>query len=477
MAFLKVVFIALEVVLLFNLLIFVHELGHFLAARWRGLKIDRFAIWFGKPIWSTTIGGVEYALGWIPAGGYVALPQMATMETIEGKTEERSEPLPPVSALDKIIVAFAGPLFSFLLALVFAFVVMQVGRPVSEAEATTTVGFVAKGGPADLAGMKVGDRILEVDGQPVVKFGGMGDSVSWRIVSSINETVPIKIERDGQVMLLETHPQKEETKAWQRKGLRKIQIGPAFTAIVAEVRTNSPASEAGLMVGDRILKVNGEKIYSFGAFEDAVEQGDGAPISLLVREGKKGPERKLTLTPRISSNGDATNYASGVLAWDGGGEWTLVYPGAIEQVKGSVRAMFETFGALFSRKSNISAQHLGGAVKIMDVYARLFSAEHGWRLALWFSVLMNVNLAFLNMLPIPVLDGGHILLSIMEGVRRKPISHRVGNLIQTTCAVLLIGFMLYIAFYDVQDLPWKKWFGRDTTEEIQFVPSTNSASE
>src|SRR6267378_2179141 len=111
MAILKVIFIILEVLVLFNLLIFVHELGHFLAARWRGLKVDRFAIWFGKPIWKAKINGVEYALGWIPAGGYVALPQMATMEVIEGKSESPAEPRPPVSALDKIIVAFAGPLF------------------------------------------------------------------------------------------------------------------------------------------------------------------------------------------------------------------------------------------------------------------------------------------------------------------------------------------------------------------------------
>src|ERR1700677_1488631 len=98
------IFIALEVVLLFNLLIGVHELGHFQAARWRGLKVDRFAIWFGKPIWKKNINGVDYALGWIPAGGYEALPQMATMEAIEGKGESSDKPLPPISALDKIIV-------------------------------------------------------------------------------------------------------------------------------------------------------------------------------------------------------------------------------------------------------------------------------------------------------------------------------------------------------------------------------------
>ena len=111
----------LIVVALFNVIIFVHELGHFLAAKWRGLRVDRFQIWFGKPIWKKEINGVQYGLGWIPAGGFVALPQMAPMEAVEGKNrepgeqEEKQDSLPPVKPLDKIIVAFAGPLFSFLL--------------------------------------------------------------------------------------------------------------------------------------------------------------------------------------------------------------------------------------------------------------------------------------------------------------------------------------------------------------------------
>src|SRR5580765_6989593 len=209
MAIVNCVFIALEVVLIFNLLIFVHELGHFLAARWRGLKVDRFAIWFGKPIWKKKINGVEYALGTIPAGGYVALPQMATMEAIEGKGESSGKPLPPISPLDKIIVAFAGPLFSFLLALAFAVVVMVIGRPVSDTEKTTVIGYVAKGGPADEAGLRPGDRILEVDGKPVTKFSGMGDSVMWRIVRSEREAIAVKIERDGKIMEMYPKPSKE----------------------------------------------------------------------------------------------------------------------------------------------------------------------------------------------------------------------------------------------------------------------------
>src|SRR5215472_3312212 len=185
MTILKYVLIFLEVLLLFNLLIFVHELGHFLAARWRGLKVDRFAIWFGKPIWKTKINGVEYALGTIPAGGYVSLPQMATMEAIEGKGESSGKPLPPISALDKIIVAFAGPLFSFLLALTFAAVVMVVGRPVNEDDDSTMVGWVVPGGPAWKAGLRPGDTILEVDGHHVGHFASLSqDSITWRVITS-----------------------------------------------------------------------------------------------------------------------------------------------------------------------------------------------------------------------------------------------------------------------------------------------------
>src|SRR5690242_15661251 len=173
MSIVKFVFIFLEVLLLFNLLIFVHELGHFLAARWRGLKIDRFAIWFGKPIWKKKINGVEYALGTIPAGGYVALPQMATMEAIEGKSESSGQPLPPISAMDKIIVAFAGPLFSLLLAFGFAVIVWAVGKPDQTCKNSTTVGWLDPTGPATKSGLQAGDQILEIDDHPVNAFTSM----------------------------------------------------------------------------------------------------------------------------------------------------------------------------------------------------------------------------------------------------------------------------------------------------------------
>ena len=473
MQLLKVIFIILEVVLLFNLLIFVHELGHFLAARWRGLKAERFAIWFGKPLWKKEIDGVEFVLGWIPAGGYVSLPQMAPMEAIEGKTDKPRELLPEVSVLDKIIVAFAGPLFSFGLAVAFAILVYFVGRPVSESETTTIIGDVDKDSPAEQSGLRPGDKILEVDGKTVTKWGGMGPSVMWRIVRSEGATIPIKFERDGQVLIAEATPVKQKTKAWQRASLRQLLIDPAHTPIINLVATNSPAERAGLRRGDEITEVNGTKLLHPSGLAEYIEKHGTVPLTLKgMRE--KTP-LQATVTPEIPLGATNSKPRLGIV-WDpGGGRMDLVHPGVVEQIVGSVDAMLSTFGALFSKKSDIKPQHLSGAIKIMNIYYVLFKSEQGWRLAIWFSVIMNVNLALLNLLPIPVLDGGHITLAIIEGIRRKPVNARILNVLQTCCAVVIIGYMLYIAFYDAQDLslPFK---GRKepAPPDVKFAPADST---
>jgi regulator of sigma E protease len=469
---LKFIFILLEVLLLFNVLIFVHELGHFLAARWRGLKIQRFAIWFGKPIWKKKFNGVEYALGTIPFGGYVSLPQMAPMEMIEGKAEEENseepeEPLPPISALDKIIVAFAGPLFSFGLAVLFAVVVWQVGRPLSESETTTTIGYVDEDGPAARAGLEVGDKILSIDGKPVTKFSGMGSSVTWRIVRSVDTSIPVTVLRNGKELTFQVQPTKEETKPWERKSLRKIMIGPAYTPIVGKVVPNSPAALAGIKPLDEILEFNGTKLYHWAQLDEFATNHPNTQITLSGLRDRK-PIR-FTLKPETPVSPPDEVPQLGIL-WEGGGKMRLAHLGVWHQVYDSVDALVSTLGALFSPKSDIKPQHLSGAVKILNIYYILFESEHGWRMALWFSVLLNVNLAILNLLPIPVLDGGHILLAIVESARRRPVSPKLLQYIQTGCAVLLIGYMLYVTFYDVQDLGLTR--KKESLPELKFAPKT-----
>jgi regulator of sigma E protease len=471
MTVLRYILIGLEVVLLFNLLIGIHELGHFLAARWRGLKVERFAIWFGKPIWKKKIGGVEYALGWIPAGGYVSLPQMATMEAIEGKTEETAEKLPPVSPLDKIIVAFAGPLFSFLLAIAFAVVVWQVGKPMNEADNTTTIGWVDPTGPAAAAGLQAGDEILAVDGHPVHHFAPTSaDSIVWRIVTSTGANIAVKYLRDGREATAYVTPYHRETKWYERKALRQILVTAANKATIYEIASNSPAAEAGLQPGDEVIALDGRKIYSFMSVvsaEDAMSNSVVKPITLTVRRGAK--QFDATMTPVEPLQPTNSTPMLGIMSWMGDTNVLLVHSSPMEQIKTSAMQIFNTVGALFNKKGDIGVQQLGGAVMIIRVYSNLFQDEDGWRRVLWFSVILNVNLALLNMLPLPVLDGGHILLSLIEWVRRRPVSARILNFIQTVFAVLLIFFMLYIAFFDAGD--WFRSARADREVPVVFAPS------
>ena len=361
MTFLHYLFIALEVVLVFNLLIGVHELGHFLAARWRGLKVERFAIWFGKPIWKKKIGDIEYALGWIPAGGYVSLPQMATMETIEGKTDEKAETLPNVTPLDKIIVAFAGPLFSFLLAVVFAIVVWQVGKPSNEADNTTTIGWVARTdanglpGPAWEAGLRPGDTILEVDGQPVKHFAPTSaDSVTWRIVTSTGTNIAIKYLRDGKEAMAYAVPFHRTTKWYERRALRQVLISPAGKAGIYEVGSNSPAALAGLKQGDQVVALNGEKLFSCWPVVDAeaaMSNGVVKPMTLTVLRGTEKFDR--TILPVKPLQPTNATPMLGIISWQSGNGTVLVHPGPLEQISASAGQIFNTFGALFSKKGEI----------------------------------------------------------------------------------------------------------------------------
>ncbi|HEY5753874.1 MAG TPA: RIP metalloprotease RseP [Chthoniobacterales bacterium] len=542
MPILRFLFVCLEVVLLFNLMILVHELGHFLAARWRGLVVEKFGIWFGKPIWKKTIGGVEYSLGSIPAGGFVALPQMAPMEVMEGRTDTPREMLPPISALDKIIVAIAGPLFSVLLAVIFAFVVWGVGRPVAEGEKTTRIGYVELNSPADKAGLRPGDKILSVNGKPVERFGGMDKSVSWNVISSEGNTIPFVVERDGQKLTLTSTFEKEKKEFWERKGFRQVGISPAQTPLIAKIIDGSFAARAGFKPNDFITAVDGQKIYSPEGIDLYLEQNpkttvqltvqrghetlqlpltiDGLPVAGVVNNGpaevagiragdvitaingkpavsrtslsksvrnspgqiitftiRRGTEtRDVKLKPaRPDSPKSFTDPVVGVqwqpdalggITWDLSGRLQIAHPTPWEQIKAASTTLFNTLGAVLSPKSDVGLQHLSGPAGIGRIYYILLQNEYGWQAALWFSVVLNINLAIMNMLPIPVLDGGHITLALVEAARKRPVNVRILERIQSACAFLIIGFMLYVTFFDAQD-----FFGRRTIKFERPVPA------
>ena len=464
---LRFLFILLEVVVLFNLLIIVHELGHFLAARWRGLFIEGFGVWFGKPLWKKTINGVQYSLGSIPFGGFVKLPQLAPMDIIEGTADVDRAQLPRISALDKIIVAVAGPLFSLLLALFFACVVWAVGHPVGESDMTTVIGYVQPDSPGEKAGLLPGDRILEVDGKAVSRFSGMNNSVIWNVVRSEGATIPFKVERNGAVQEFTVEPFRAETRGWRRKNVRQVLILPAQTPIIEEVQPDTPAAAAGLQPGDVILGYNGTQIFHPIALADYIEKNGEAPLTLQVMRDGKLLEPQVQ--PKLLPNEKTPRIG---IRWDSGGRMSIARPNPLEQVYNSITSTLNTIGAVVSPKSDVKLQHLSGPIGIGRIYYLLFQSERGWQLALWFSVILNVNLAILNMLPIPVLDGGHIVLALIESVRRKPVNIRVLEFVQTACALLIIGYMLYVTFYDAQDLP----FIREKLDKME-APTPKAAIE
>ncbi|MFI0347903.1 MAG: RIP metalloprotease RseP [Chthoniobacterales bacterium] len=456
---LSIIGISFEVVLLFNLLIIVHELGHFFAARSRGLVVETFAIWFGKPLWSKTINGIEYRLGSIPAGGFVAIPQLAPMEALEGKTKTAVADLPPVSPWDKAIVAVAGPAASLFLAFIFACIVWQVGRPVGESERTAVIGYVMPDGPAAKAGLQSGDKILAVNGHPVTRISGMGrmsDSVVWNVAISQSPLIPIRFERDGIERTRELEPVIQPRQGWGRKNLRQILIMPEQTPVIASVVPKSPAAQAGLRSGDYVLAANGTKLRSLVALSEILRTTHGEPIILTIRRGLEDTSAKIfavEVTPQTPVGEKDPRIG---IVWDQRGIVTLIHPNPFLQISASIGTMWDTIAAVATPHSEITVQHLSGPVGIMRIYYLLFQSPMGWRLALWFSVVLNVNLALLNLLPFPVLDGGHLLLAFFEWVIRKPIQHRVLEWIQSGFALLLIAFMIYVTFFDVLDLPMIK---------------------
>ena len=450
---LQVTLLILVVLTIFNIIIFVHELGHFLAAKWRGLRIDRFQIWFGKPIWKKTIGGVQYGLGWIPAGGFVALPQMAPMEAIEGAVETADgKPLPGISALDKIIVAFAGPLFSMLLALVTAVAVWKVGKP-NDFIPSTEIGYVEAGSPAERAGLRPGDRILEINGEPVHGFAGSLDSITERIVLSRGATITYTVSRPGEAepLRLSGGFETEQTRWFQRRGLRQVGIAPAGPVIIGKVSPGSPADRAGIVAGDEFLAVDGIALHSIAQLSAHYQNSGWKSASITVRKSD-GSTREVAVEPRKPLKPAGSPPRIGVI-WDDSREIDvrIVHPGPFRQVTDSLRMMWVTITSVVAKDSNIGIDHLSGPVGIGTLIFELLQTENGWRRILAFVVLFNVNLAVLNMLPFPVLDGGHITLALLEKLAGRPVKARPLEVLQATCALMLISLMLYVTSKDIGD--------------------------
>lgn len=448
---LRTIGIIVLVILLFNFMIFFHELGHFLAGKWRGAYIDRFQIWFGRPIWKKKIKGVLWGIGWIPAGGFVSLPQLESMEGIEGKADLPKN-LTPLKPLDKVIIAAAGPLFSLLLAYIFAVVVWGIGKPATELPGTR-VGYVQPGSPAAVAGLLPGDEILAVDGKPVTKWSSGMEGVRELIALSEHPTIELTVRRPGfpESFKLNCGYTQAETKWWQRTAMRRAGIAPAMPAVVGGVIPGSPAARAGILPGQRVTHLDGSPLYAPLLLQEKASKG--TPVQLTLAD----PGTKVSLVAELPANWKGIPGAEpilGILWANPLGSIRMEHPSPQSQVNMSVRWMKDTFEKLCSPGSSVSVEHLSGPVGIVSYFYKMMETggDAGLRLVLWFAVVLNVNLAILNILPLPVVDGGHVILGIIEAIRRKPVSGQFLNWIFSAFIFLLLALFLFITFKDVGDL-------------------------
>jgi regulator of sigma E protease len=344
-------------------------------------------------------------------------------------------------------VAFAGPFFSFLLAFLMATVVWAAGKPETKDFDAPIIGALSPGSPAEQAGLKPGDEILSVDGKEVKNFFTGTESVKWAIIRSEGEKIPFIVKRDGKVLPeIDCGWTKEKTGGLHRPALRQIGVLPRFAPGVKLVVRKSPADIAGIKADDEIVEVNGKPILNLDDLDPFVRDNRGGTLDIVVlRDGARVP---LKLPIPAAEPGKENAPAKLGIDW---GREKLVHPGPWSQVKDSAMTIFRMVGALASSGSDLKVAHFSGPVGILRLYYTVFEAPNGWRYAIALSVLINVNLGLLNLLPFPVLDGGHITLALLEAVRRKPVNHRLLEIIQTACAVILIGFMLYVTVFDVSD--------------------------
>jgi len=436
---------------LFGSTVAAHEFGHYLAARKMGLVVERFAIGFGPKIYGRVIDGVEWQLNLLPLGGFVQLPQMSPAEGLEGKTSKEVKDLPPASPKAKIITALAGPVASLALGVLCSIESWIGGVPTNMIYRTTTVGWVEPGSPAYKAGVLPGDRILAIDGQRPDRWAGRPGAVVESILLGTNREILLEVDRNSrEIVTLRITPERDQ----EMEGLRKLgfEMYPAQTAVVNKVIEGGPAVRAGIRPGDIIRSVNGVRVWNPAAVKAAVDSGRESLV--LGVEDSQGKARTVRLRPEKAMN--RQERMMGVV-WKPN-EIQITHPNPLEQIGSAAGMVFRTLNALVSPASSVGVKHLSGPLGIFERLVSLLQTDP--RLVIYFSVILNVNLAVLNLLPIPVLDGGHIMFSIIEAFRRRQMQAKTIERIQTAFVILLAGFFVLVTYHDSMRL--KKRMQRPT---------------
>jgi regulator of sigma E protease len=439
----------LAFVVVLGVLIFVHEAGHFLAAKWAGIYVHRFSLGLGSPIpWLTfRRGETEYSISWLPLGGYVKMAsreEEVTSSALEGGHAEAPVPADRVFEAKPIwkrmVVILAGVTMNALFAwLIFSFLAGKNGRQI---DPSTTFGRaiaeLVPPGAEVLRQIPVGSRIVAVNGRPVTTW----NEITERIENAPETEVRIEL-AGGRTIVLPIHPDALEQRV---KAARALQ--PFRLAIISEVLPGRPAARAGIAAGDTIVALNGKPVGQWYDVLDLLERNGGTPVTVTV--GRTGGRQTLTVTPEVQTveGLDGKPREVGRMGMAVKLDLRSEPLGAVDAVKegwnftlSASTQIVRTVRGLFSGR--ISRREVGGPIMIGQLAGE--SARMGLDTFLTFMAVISINLAILNLLPVPVLDGGQFLFLLAEAAIRRPLPLRLRERL-TAVGMVLIVLLMGLAF-------------------------------
>jgi regulator of sigma E protease len=423
-------------------LIFVHELGHFLVARKVGVVVEKFSLGFGPKILSFTRGGTEYLISWIPLGGYV---KMKGEEVGEDVADEKGS-FSAAPVMHRLAIAFAGPLFNILFAIAIYYCVYLVGVPAL----SPVIGTVKEESPALAAGLQMGDRILAIGDDKILYW----EQLQKIVHESPGRSLDFQVERSsGHIAHVAVTPVSEEISdlLGEKENVGLIGITPLVRNIVY-VKEGTPAEHAGIQEGDILLSVDDTTIFGWGDLKKAAIDKPGEKLTFKIL--RNGTEIVTTLTPeaKVVKDIEGKSTEIGLLGIGMAGEMVKERYGIWGAFK---RACAETSRLIYlitvSIKKmilgSIPADSIGGPILIFQIYGE--QAEQGFNELIRLTALLSINLGLLNLLPIPVLDGGHIFFFLIEILKGKPISERNRERAQQVGLFMLLSLMVFAFYNDI----------------------------
>jgi len=431
----------LPFVLVLGIVVSVHEYGHYIVAKWCGVHSDVFSLGFGPELfgWNDS-KGTRWKVCLIPLGGYVkfrgdadAASAREDEDAIETMTEaERAASFPRAALWRRALIVAAGPVFNFVLAvLIFAGVAMLSGRPSDE----PVIGQVVEDAEGARAGFEVGDRVLAVDGAPIETFGGFARA----LFSGTGDVLQIEIERDAQVLTLP--------------------FSYSMPVTLATV-SDGAAREAGLEAGDAIVSIDGAPIRVFEELRTTVLASDGKPLNFEIERAGETMQFEVTPRPHTGTDDEGNDVQLWLIGVGGdtstiglGSTLVRASPGAAlahgaTATVGIIGSSLDFIADIFRGKGD--SADLGGPIRIAEVSGD--AADDGFASLMRLTAILSASIGLINLFPIPVLDGGHLLFYAIEAVRGRPLSERMQEIGLTIGLAMVVMLMVYATYNDVMRL-------------------------